>query len=99
MSRATVYTPAMLAERWACSESHVRNLIAQGRLPAFRLGGKLIRIRASDVESYECQTGESPDCAENTALHGMKETSGVVIALGQTTPRKRPAAPRLDTRN
>ena len=37
-----------LAERWGCSASHVRNIIAGGKLPALRLG-KLIRIREIDV--------------------------------------------------
>ncbi|RWO22861.1 MAG: DNA-binding protein [Mesorhizobium sp.] len=94
-----VYTPAMLADRWECSESHVRNLIASGRLPSFRLGGKLLRIRASDVEDYECRSGELQDSKGNTASHGTRETSADVIDLGQMTQRKRPAAPRLDTRN
>lgn len=41
---ARPYTPASLAEEWACSERHVRNLIATGELEAFRLGEKLLRI-------------------------------------------------------
>ena len=49
-------TPEDVAERWGCSASHVRRLIANGQLPAFRLGGKLLRIRPQDVEAYECPT-------------------------------------------
>ncbi|TRD03833.1 helix-turn-helix domain-containing protein [Mesorhizobium sp. WSM4303] len=94
-----VFTPAMLAQRWECSEGHVRNMIAAGTLPAFRLGGKLLRIRASDVEDYECRSGGSQGSTENTASPGTRETSADVIDLGQMTRRKRPAAPRLDTRN
>ena len=94
-----VFTPATLAERWECSEGHVRNMIADGTLPAFRLGGKLLRIKASDVERFECQTGGSPDSTENTASHGAREISADVIDLGQMTRRRRPAAPRLDTRS
>jgi excisionase family DNA binding protein len=101
MDRA--YTPKMLAERWMCSEQHIRNLVDRGELPAFRLGGKLLRIRGEDVEAFECQTGNSADCVENSASHGtnsaMGERSGAVIDLEQTTRRKRPAVPRLDTPN
>jgi hypothetical protein len=74
-------------------------MIAAGKLPSFRLGGKLLRIRASDVENFECQTGGSPDLTENTASHGTREKSADVIDLGQMTRKRRPAAPRLDTRS
>jgi len=96
----SVYTPAMLAERWECSERHVRNMIASGELPAFRLAGKLLRIRAEDVEAFECQNGASPDCEVNSASHGMKLVeSGAVIDLEHQIQKRRPASPRLDTPN
>lgn len=102
MSRAAsmpaVFTPAMLADRWACSERHVRNMIDRGELPAFRLGDKLLRIRLSDVERFECQNGESHGSEANTASPGTKEISGDVIDLEQMTRKRRAAAPRLDTR-
>lgn len=60
-----VLTPSMLAEEWACSERHVRNLIANGTLPYFKLGGKLVRIRREDVEAFETGSAntdhEDPD--------------------------------------
>ena len=103
MSRAevipAVYTPAMLAERWECSERHIRNMVETGELPAFRLGEKLLRIRGTDVERFECQSGASPDFAGNSASHGTRATSADVIDLEPMTRRKRPAAPRLDTRS
>ena len=95
----TVYTPASLADRWECSERHVRNMIAAGELPAFRLGGKLLRIRAEDVEAFECQNGGSQDCGENSASHGTKEISAAVIDLEHQIQKRRPASPRLDTPN
>lgn len=59
-SHPNVYTPETLADRWQCSPRHVRNMIRDGRLPGFRLGGKLLRIRAGDVEEFEqCQNGDS----------------------------------------
>ncbi len=102
MSRASVYTPATLAERWACSERQVRLMIERGDLPAFRLGGKLIRIRQEDVEAYECPNGGSPDCEANSASPGMTHPSPAgadVIALERVTPKRRPASPRLDTQS
>ena len=60
--RPLVMTPEQVAIRWQCSPSHVRREIAAARLPAFRLGGKLLRIRVSDVEHYEC--------AVHVAQHG-----------------------------
>jgi excisionase family DNA binding protein len=52
------FSPKTLAERWSCTDQHIRNLITTGRLPGFRLG-KLIRIRAVDVDRYEA--GEFED--------------------------------------
>lgn len=52
-----VLTPAKLADRWQCSERHVRNMIKSGELPAFKLGDKLIRIKISDVEEFERNGG------------------------------------------
>ena len=68
MNFPKVYTPAMLADRWTCSENHVRNLIPSGELPAFRLAGKFLRIRSEDVERFESHglsnSGQSPSSEE-----------------------------------
>lgn len=48
-----VYTPETLAKRWRCSANHVRNMIKRGDLPAFRSGGRLLRIRTDDVIAHE----------------------------------------------
>lgn len=48
-----VYTPETLAKRWRCSPNHVRNMIKRGNLPAFRSGGRLLRIRTADVITQE----------------------------------------------
>ena len=97
-----VFTPATLAAWWECSERHVRNLIDSGELRAFRLGGKLWRIRPQEVEAFECQSGDLPASEVNTASHGQTHQSrqdADVIALEQTISKRRPAAPRLDTQN
>ena len=46
------FTPKSLAERWAVSEQHVRDLTAGGQLFSFRVGG-LIRIPAKEVWRIE----------------------------------------------
>ncbi|PWL17438.1 hypothetical protein DKP76_11715 [Falsochrobactrum shanghaiense] len=70
-----IYTPTTLAKRWDCSERHIRNMIDRGELPAFRLGGKLLRIRGEDVEALECQNGELPDCEASSLSHSSKTGS------------------------
>ena len=60
---ARPYTPETLAERWGCSSAHVRSMIRRGELAHFRLGGKLLRIAAREVERYESQG--SPDTAND----------------------------------
>ena len=52
-STARTYTPAALAVEWQCSERHVRNLVARGKLRGFRLGGKLLRIPIEAVREFE----------------------------------------------
>jgi len=51
--RKRPYTPETLAERWQCSAPHIYRLLNSGQLPGFKLGGKLWRVRAEDVEEYE----------------------------------------------
>lgn len=65
--RAAVYTPKTLAERWECSEHHVRNMIDRGELPAFCIG-RLPRVRGEDVEAHERQSGDSPASQVNSAF-------------------------------
>jgi excisionase family DNA binding protein len=98
-----VFTPATLAERWDCSERHVRNLINKGKLGCFKLGGKLVRIRQSDVEKFECQSGGLPDLTENSASPGTKpvltdiRSEGAIVLELPTRERRKPV-PRLDIR-
>jgi excisionase family DNA binding protein len=65
--------PSDLARRWQCSERTVRNLITTGALPAFRLGGKLLRVPIAAVERFEqCQNIDSSGFEENSRSSGMK---------------------------
>ena len=54
-----VFRPADVAERWECSEKSVRNMIKDGRLKAFKIGGTLLRITLDAVEEFERCTGSS----------------------------------------
>ena len=49
-------TPSRLAARWECSDTLVYDMLNSGDLPGFKLGGKLWRIRMTDVEAYEART-------------------------------------------
>ncbi|MBD8556346.1 helix-turn-helix domain-containing protein [Rhizobium sp. CFBP 8762] len=79
MTGQRIYTPATLAKRWECSERHVRNLIAKGELGCFRLGGKLVRIKESDVESFECKNGELPDSEASSPSPSTAMVSDIAI--------------------
>lgn len=83
-----VLTPSMLAEEWACSERHVRNLIANGKLPHFKLGGKLVRIRREDVEAFEQNV---PAAEEQQSIPEQK-----TVPEREVPARKRNRAARLD---
>lgn len=51
------YRVSTLAERWDCSQSKIRGMVASGELRCLRIG-KLIRIPADAVTAFEdqCQT-------------------------------------------
>ena len=69
----TVYTPRTLAKEWGCSERHVRNLIQQGELPAFRAGHRLLRITKEAVEEYQNRSVVEPvSDTEHDGLSGSK---------------------------
>lgn len=70
-------TPKMVAERWRCSERHIRNLLEQGYLPYFRLGGKLIRILREDVVEFERRGGSEPTPEPEPAPRSPLETAAI----------------------
>lgn len=97
MSDVKVFTPATLAKRWECSERHIRNLINEGKLGCFRLGGKLVRIRDSDVETFECQNGELPAFEESLPSPSNVTASVVGIPSGPMTRAKLTSLRRQST--
>lgn len=42
-----------LSERWGCSERTIRNMVRDGKLQAFRVGGTLFRISWEEVQKWE----------------------------------------------
>jgi excisionase family DNA binding protein len=53
-SPPAAYRVAALAERWQCSSGHIYGLIRDGKLNAFKVG-KLLRVKAEEVERIEAQ--------------------------------------------
>ncbi len=47
----SLWTQAAAAEYLSVNERTVRRLIADGQLPAHRVGSRLVRVRRSDVEN------------------------------------------------
>ena len=58
--RIGLWTIAEVAQHLACSERHVRRLIARQALPAFQIkGSRQVRIRPGDVERLLTPLGAS----------------------------------------
>ena len=67
----------------------VRNLIATGDLPAFRLGGKLLRISQAAVERFEQRQNIHSSASEkNSPSHGTKTGAAFVTRSALTAARK-----------
>lgn len=88
-----VYSVATLAERWGCGPDTIYSLIRSGDITAFKLGGKLLRIRADEVERYECQNIASNGSGENLPSSGTKEADATDIRLERLI--ERPRRPQL----
>src|SRR5687767_4805595 len=95
-----VYTPAQIAEFAQCSSSYVRKEIGNGNLPAFRLGGKLLRIKGEDAWTW--LTGRSGNTGlassrgdretsltDNGAPYGEGRRTGVDTALASVRSERR----------
>ena len=48
--RSPFLTVAQAADELAVTERFIRKLIAEGRLPAFRVGSRVVRIRRADLD-------------------------------------------------
>jgi excisionase family DNA binding protein len=85
---AAVFNVAGLAERWGCGTDAVYALIKSGQLAAFKLGNKLYRIRAVEVERYECQNIASNDTEASSPSSGSKTANDTGIRLERLIDRQ-----------
>jgi excisionase family DNA binding protein len=96
MSASRPYTPKILAAEWQCSERHIRNLINSGKLAAFRLGDRLLRIPPSAVEQYLCKNIVSDGLrAGSSSAHTTTPETGPTVTALTPEIRARLNAPRL----
>ena len=77
-----------LASRWGVSEHHIRNMLADGRLKGFRVGGRLWRISAGEVDRFECQTIDSDGSKEDSSRFGTMPESAIAGRLSQILRQK-----------
>jgi excisionase family DNA binding protein len=89
----SVFSVATLAQHWGCGSDTVYSLIRSGDLRAFKLGGKLLRIRADEVERFECQNTACNDIEESSPLSGTKPDDATDIRLERLI--ERPQRPQL----
>ena len=99
MADARPYTPKTLADRWGCSAAHVRKLIRNGKLAAFKPGEKLLRIPAAAVEEYErCANQESSGIESGgpSASTAATESVSEEAFVPPTVPKPSNALPSSD---
>lgn len=72
VNTSTILTPAEVAARWKVSASHVRKMIDNGELPAFRAGGKLLRVHLRDIEAYEKRQSTTCRVADSNSWRPLK---------------------------
>lgn len=72
-------------------------MIAKGDLPAFKLGGKVFKIRLADVEAFERQNGTISAVADSAPPAAAAERAEPVVepAAEPLRAERRRAAPRI----
>ena len=97
------YSPETLAERWGCSANHIRGLIRDGQLRAFRVG-TLYRIPADVVDRYEqCDCESTENIASNSTggsglSHGLTAVQPAEHLLARQIRQKRNGSSRISSR-
>lgn len=95
MTQAVFDVPS-LAQHWGCGTDTIYALVRSGELQHFKLGGKLIRIRADAVEKYECRNNTQSSGSETVSpSSGGKTVNADDIRLErliQRQPRQRRGA-------
>ena len=84
-----VFSVTSLAHYWECGPDTVYALIHSGELQAFRLGGKLLRIRGDEVDRYECRmTTPSKDTEISLRSSGTPMVDATDIRLERLIERR-----------
>lgn len=91
------YSVATLAERWECSRRHIMDMINAGDLRHFRLGAKLLRIPAGEVQRWENENGETIESGNTgsatsrakAARYGMKVAAATATGSELTKKSRR----------
>jgi excisionase family DNA binding protein len=91
------YSAKTLAERWDCSEAQIRSMVRTGKLAAFTLGGKLIRIPAEEVDKWEMCLNSS-GTGENSPSASLSTEHDTAAALGPMTSPPRGNAWRITSK-
>lgn len=87
--KQAVFDVPTLAQHWGCGTDTIYTLVRSGELRHFKLGGKLIRIRADEVERYECrEITPSNDCEGNSLSSGGMQTDAIDIRLERLIERQ-----------
>lgn len=89
----SVYSVSSLAEHWGCGTDTVYSLIKSGDLPAFKLGGRLLRVRSEEVEKFECQNIAYNDTGASSPSSGTRTDDATDIRLERLI--ERPQKPQL----
>jgi excisionase family DNA binding protein len=97
---------AQVAERWQCSVDAVHDLINAGKLPAFRIGNKVRRVKLAEVERWEsggdtklastdlASSTDAPSPSGATTENG--ELGSAVQTESQPRPRRKGARRSID---
>ncbi|MBN9291258.1 MAG: helix-turn-helix domain-containing protein [Hyphomicrobium denitrificans] len=78
------FTVAQVADRWACSRDAVYSLIRERKLRAFRVGGKLLRVTAGEVERWESAGGNTQSGNTDLVNSTERRSSAGATKRGRT---------------
>jgi excisionase family DNA binding protein len=80
----TPFSVKTLSERWGCSERTIRNMLKEGKLRSFVVGGTLIRISHEEVEKWETNQNLS-GTEENSQSASPKTDADSAVRLARMT--------------
>ena len=91
------YTAAAIAKRWGCSQDIVRRMLHSGELRGFRVGSRLMRVRADELAAHEARRGSSAGKL-GPRLPQEPTASDIAHARAQATARMQKSARRIAER-